>query len=110
MGQSLQREAARRSAMLQQPIQTLARSGEDGGPVANALVDLKMKVEELDPAKFDFSPGWFSRALGFLPVVGNPIKRYFTQFESAQTVINAIIASLEKGREPAQTRQRDPGR
>jgi uncharacterized protein YaaN involved in tellurite resistance len=99
MGQSLQREAARRSAMLQQPIQTLAKTGEDGGPVANALVDLKMKVEELDPAKFDFSPGWFSRALGFLPMVGTPIKRYFSQFESAQTVINAIISSLEKGRE-----------
>jgi uncharacterized protein YaaN involved in tellurite resistance len=98
MGQSLQREASRRSAMLKQPIQTLVRSNEDGGPVANALVDLKMKVEELDPAKFDFSPGWFSRALGFLPLVGNPVKRYFTQFESAQTVIDAIIASLEKGR------------
>ncbi|HBD10000.1 MAG TPA: toxic anion resistance protein [Syntrophobacteraceae bacterium] len=99
MGRSLQQEAARRSAMLQQPIRTLAKSGEDGGPVANSLVDLKMKVEELDPAKFDFKPGWLSRTLGFLPVVGNPIKRYFTQFESAQTVINAIISSLEKGRE-----------
>jgi uncharacterized protein YaaN involved in tellurite resistance len=99
MGRSLQQEAARRSGMLQQPIRTLAQSGEDGGPVATSLVDLKMKVEELDPAKFDFSPGWFSRTLGFLPVVGSPIKRYFTQFESAQTVINAIIGSLEKGRE-----------
>jgi uncharacterized protein YaaN involved in tellurite resistance len=99
MGRSLQRAAARRSAMLQQPIRLLGRTGEDGGPVANALLDLKMKVEELDPAKFDFSPGWFSRALGFLPVVGHPIKRYFSQFESAQTVINAIMVSLEKGRD-----------
>lgn len=99
MGRSLQLEAARRSAMLQQPIRTLAQSGEDGGPVATSLIDLKMKVEELDPARFDFSPGWFSRTLGFLPMVGDPIKRYFTQFESAQTVINAIIGSLEKGRE-----------
>jgi uncharacterized protein YaaN involved in tellurite resistance len=99
MGRALQREASRRSAMLKQPIRTLARNNEDGGPVANALVNLKMKIEELDPAKFDFSPGWFSRAVGFLPIVGSPIKRYFTQFESAQTVIDAIIASLEKGRD-----------
>ncbi len=99
MGRSLQQEAVRRSAMLQQPIRTLAKSGEDGGPVANSLVDLKMKVEELDPAKFDFKPGWFSRTLGLLPVMGSPIKRYFTQFESSQTVINAIISSLEKGRD-----------
>jgi uncharacterized protein YaaN involved in tellurite resistance len=99
MGRSLQLEAARRSAMLRQPIRSLAQSGEDGGPVANSLVDLKLKVEELDPAKFDFAPGWFSRALGFLPVVGSPVKRYFTMFESTQTVISGIIASLEKGRD-----------
>lgn len=99
MGRPLQRESARRSAMLQQPIKSLARSGEDGGEVANSLIDLKIKVEELDPAKFDFSPGWISRTLGFLPIVGNPIKRYFSQFESSQTVISAIISSLEKGRD-----------
>lgn len=99
MGRPLQRESARRSAMLQQPIKALARSGEDGGEVAGSLIDLKMKVEELDPAKFDFSPGWLSRTLGFLPVVGTPVKRYFTQFESSQTVVNAIISSLEKGRD-----------
>lgn len=99
MGRPLQRESARRSAMLQQPIKSLARTGEDGGEVANSLIDLKMQVEELDPAKFDFSPGWVSRTLGFLPIVGNPIKRYFTQFESSQTVISAIISSLEKGRD-----------
>lgn len=99
MGRPMQRESARRSAMLQQPIKSLARSGEDGGEVANSLIDLKIKVEELDPAKFDFSPGWISRTLGFLPIVGNPIKRYFSQFESSQTVISAIISSLEKGRD-----------
>lgn len=99
MGRPLQRESAKRSAMLQQPIKSLARSGEDGGQVAGSLIDLKMKVEELDPARFDFSPGWISRTLGFLPVVGSPIKRYFTQFESSQTVISAIISSLEKGRD-----------
>lgn len=99
MGRPVQRESARRSAMLQQPIRALARSGEDGGEVAGSLMDLKMKVEELDPARFDFSPGWFSRTLGFLPIVGSPIKKYFTQFESSQTVVNAIISSLEKGRD-----------
>ncbi len=99
MGRSLQAEAARRSAMLRVPIRTISQSGEDGGPVARSLVDLKLQVEHLDPARFDFSPGWLSRTLGFLPLVGNPIKRYFTRFESAQTVIDAIIESLKGGRE-----------
>lgn len=99
MGRSLQREAARRSQMLQQPIKALSEHGGEGGPVANALINLKMKVEELDPNRFDFSPGWFTRLLGMLPGVGTPLKRYFTRFESAQTVIDAIIRSLENGRD-----------
>ncbi len=99
MGRALQTEAAHRSRMLQQPIRQLSDHGGEGGPVAESLVDLKLEVESLDPARFDFSPGWFSRLLGYLPGVGNPIKRYFTKFESSQTVIDAIIKSLENGRE-----------
>ena len=99
MGRDLQREAAHRSQMLQQPVKTLSDHGSEGGPVANALIELKVQVEALDPARFDFSAGWVSRMLGYLPGVGGPIKRYFTKFESAQTVIDAIIKSLEAGRE-----------
>jgi uncharacterized protein YaaN involved in tellurite resistance len=62
-------------------------------------VDLKMQVEDLDPARFDLDPGWFSRMLGHIPGIGTPLKRYFTKYESAQTVIAAIIRSLEVGRD-----------
>ncbi len=58
-----------------------------------------MKVEELDPGKFDFEAGWFTRTLGMIPGIGTPIKRYFSKFESAQTVIGSIIRSLENGRD-----------
>lgn len=97
MGLDLQAAAAKKSQMLRQPIGKLAKTAEDGGPVANALVDLKLKVEELDPAQVDFSPGWFSRMLGWLPMVGTPLKRYFTKYESADTVLTAITDSLRKG-------------
>src|SRR5688572_19119300 len=99
MGRGLQREASQRSQMLKQPIMALGHTADDGGPVAKGLVDLRMQVEGLDPAKFDLEPGWVSRSLGFIPGIGNPIKRYFIRFESAQTTIDAIIASLKKGRE-----------
>jgi uncharacterized protein YaaN involved in tellurite resistance len=98
LGVELQREAARRSAMLKQPVSKLYKDVSDGGPVANALVDLRLKVEELDPAKVDFSPGWLSRTLGLIPLLGTPIKRYVTRFESTQTQLDAIVASLEQGR------------
>lgn len=99
MGRNLQLESARRSQMLKQPVKALSEHGAEGGPVANALIDLKLKVEELDPARVDLEPGWFTRMLGWIPGVGTPLKRYFTKFESAQTVIDAIIRSLELGRD-----------
>ena len=99
MGYELQREASKQSEMLQNPLNTIKGRSEDGGEVAKALIDLKLQVEDLDPASMDFSAGWFTRMLGWLPGIGTPLKRYFTKFESAQTVIDAIINSLEKGRE-----------
>lgn len=99
IGSDLQQKSAEQMGMLKQPIATLSRRAEDGGEVANALIDLKMTVESLDPEKINFTPGWFSRLLGYIPGVGTPIKRYLTKFESAQTVIDAIVHSLEAGRD-----------
>lgn len=99
MGSQLQKEAARRSQMLKQPVAKLYKDTTDGGEVANALVNLKIKVEELDPGNFDFEPGWLTRSLGALPFVGTPLKRYFTRYENASTVMDAILRALRVGRE-----------
>jgi len=99
LGENVQKEAAHRSQMLQGPINELQKRGEDGGEVANALIDLKMKVEELDPNKIDFGkPGWFSRLAGKIPIIGKALKKYFSKFEKSQTVINAIINALKNGK------------
>ncbi len=97
LGLELQKESARKSDMLKQPIAKLSKRGDDGGDVANSLIELKLTVEELDPAELDFSQGWFSRLLGLIPGFGTPMKRYFTKYESADTVLAAIKNSLEKG-------------
>lgn len=99
LGSELQREAARRSAMLKQPVHKLYEGATEGAPVANALVDLKMKVEELDPGQFDFEPGWVTRVIGRLPFVGTPIKRYFSRYEASGTQLDAIVRSLRNGKE-----------
>ncbi|MEM9531906.1 MAG: toxic anion resistance protein [Pseudomonadota bacterium] len=99
MGLSLQEAATKRSAMLKEPIRKLSARADDGGEVANALVDLKVKVEELDPGDVDLEPGWITRLLGMIPGVGTPLKRYFSRFESSRTVIDAIIRSLEDGKD-----------
>ncbi len=102
LGVKTQREAAHRSGMLREPIRKLAERGEDGGEVANSLVSLKNHVESLDPAQFDFEPGWLTRLLGWLPGIGTPLKNYFAKFESSQTVLDAVMRSMNKGKEVLQ--------
>ena len=99
MGVELQRRAAQKSQMLKQPIKKLTERTQEGGDVGNALIELKMTVEGIDPGEFDFESGWFTRLIGQVPGVGTPLKRYFTKYESAQTVIQAIMRSLEQGRD-----------
>ena len=99
VGAKVQREAAHRSQLLQRPIGELSKRGEDGGEVAKSLIDLKMHVEDLDPSNIDLDkPGAFGRVLGKIPVFGGKLKRYFAKYEAAQTVIGAIMNSLENGR------------
>ena len=99
LGLDLQKEAARRSAMLKQPLTTLIKQGDEGGEVAKTLIDLKLQVEELDPASIDLEPGWGTRMLGNIPGIGTPLKRYFSRYESATTSIDAIVRSLKNGQE-----------
>lgn len=99
MGEEVQLQSSNRLKLLQKPLKKLSQSGEEGGAVAKSLIDLKLEVEKLDPAQFNFEAGWVSRMLGWLPGVGTPLKRYFSQYESAQTVIDAIINSLKGGRD-----------
>jgi uncharacterized protein YaaN involved in tellurite resistance len=98
LGSKTQQDAARRSAMLKQPIRSLAEKSEDGGQVARSLIELNVQVDQLDPGNFDFKAGWFARTLGRLPGFGTPLQQYFTRFQQADTVIDAIIRSLEDGR------------
>jgi uncharacterized protein YaaN involved in tellurite resistance len=99
MGLNTQEQASHRSAMLREPIRNLARAGEDGGPVARSLLALNEQVEKLDPVNFDFSASSFLRLIGKIPGIGQPIKRYFKQYQSSQTVIDDIVKSLERGRD-----------
>lgn len=97
MGIEIQRQAAHRSAMLQTPIRKLAHQGDEGGPVAKALIELRGKMQDLDPQRHDLSTGGVARALSFIPGVGNRMQRYFHKFENTQEALDAIIRDLESG-------------
>jgi uncharacterized protein YaaN involved in tellurite resistance len=99
MGRDLQQRSAARSRMLQAPLKEISHGTEDGGEVAKSLSNLRIEVEKLDPSGLDTDAGWFTRAIGKVPGVGTPLKRYFMRYESSQTQIDAIVNSLEKGRD-----------
>ncbi len=99
LGLELQQQAAHQSAMLQTPLRQLAHHGDEGGPVAKALVDLRGRMQELDPARHRLSPSPLDRVLALLPGAGSRLQRYFRKFETAQQALDAIIADLEGGRD-----------
>jgi uncharacterized protein YaaN involved in tellurite resistance len=84
--------------MLERPISALQRGGlAEGSAVSKALLDLRHKVEDLDPTAAGdlFSP---RKLLGLIPF-GDKLTAYFERFQSSQTHLNAIIAALYRGKE-----------
>lgn len=100
IGEETQKLAGR-SEMLKDQIRVLSNKGADGGEVAKSLLDLKNTVEELDPNKFDFEnpKNFLIRVVRALPFIGKPLQQYFEKYMSSQEVIDAIITSLQHGRE-----------
>ncbi|CAM3952254.1 toxic anion resistance protein [Vreelandella rituensis] len=99
MGLELQQQAAHRSAMLQTPLRKLAHQGDEGGPVAKALVDLRGRMEGLDPARHRLAPSALDRVLAIIPGIDSRLQRYFQKFENAQQALDAIIEDLKGGRD-----------
>ncbi|GAA5175301.1 toxic anion resistance protein [Modicisalibacter zincidurans] len=99
MGLELQRQAAHQSEMLQTPLRRLARQGDEGGPVAESLAQLRARMQDLDPQQHALGGGGLDRVLSRLPGVGSRLQRYFQKFENAQQALDAIIHDLEAGGE-----------
>jgi len=99
MGLELQQQAAHRSAMLQTPLRQLAHQGDEGGPVAKALTDLRGRMEGLDPARHRLAPSVLDRVMAIIPGLDSRLQRYFRKFENAQQALDAIIDELEGGRD-----------
>ena len=97
MGIEVQRQAAHRSKMLQAPIRKLAHQGDEGSPVAQALMQLRGQMQTLDPNRHDLSDKGLRRALSFIPGMGTAMERYFIKFDSAQEALDGIIKNLESG-------------
>lgn len=88
--------------MLERPSTSLAAAkgkgpaGDAQARVASTLAELRTTVTELDPGRADLSGG--RKILGFIPG-GKKLNRYFERYDSAQSQLDAIIASLGSGQD-----------
>ncbi|MDD1648882.1 MAG: toxic anion resistance protein [Methylococcaceae bacterium] len=84
--------------LLEQPVRAM-NSGlfDEGSAISKSLVDLRKKIEELDPSKRGdlLQP---RKLFGIIPW-GNKLQDYFQQYQSAQTHLDAIIKSLYSGQD-----------
>jgi uncharacterized protein YaaN involved in tellurite resistance len=84
--------------MLERPVRTM-KSGlfDSGSDISQSLVDLRSTIEKLDPSRQGdlFAP---RKLLGLIPF-GNRVAKYFEQYQSSQTHINAIVESLRRGKD-----------
>ncbi|GLX70825.1 toxic anion resistance protein [Paenibacillus glycanilyticus] len=90
-GLNTMKRSSDKNTLLQVSVGNLAKSGEEGGPVAKGLAELHTQLKDLDPSMIDFAKK------GFLGKLFNPLRSYFLRFEKADDVIADIVVSLDKG-------------
>lgn len=98
LGLDLQRDVANKSALLSTTVGDLSENTESGN-LAESLVNLRSTVETVNPNKFDFEAGGFTRFIGkFFPkVLARPMQNYMTKFRTAESVINEIVKGIAEG-------------
>ncbi len=84
--------SAKKNSLLQVSVGNFSKMGDEGGAVAKGLLDLQREIKDLDPSMIDFAK------TGFLGVFFNPLRAYFAKYQKADSVINDIVLSLEKGK------------
>ena len=85
--------SASQSRMTAASLRSLAEEGAGGKEIASNLSDLAIRMRKLDPSKVDFA------RRGLLSKLHDPVERYFEQFKSARTEIEAVMVSLKHGRD-----------
>ncbi|WP_320823908.1 toxic anion resistance protein [Reinekea sp.] len=97
-GQEVRRQIAHQSDLLNAPIKDIMGNSGESGDLSQDLLALRARVEEVNPNKFDFSEGTLRRLLSKLPGIGTKLEAWWSQYQSVSTVINDILANLEKGK------------
>ena len=91
-GMDTMQKSSQKNSLLQVPVGNLSKAGDEGSVVSKSLSDLHREIKDLDPSLVDFAKK------GMMGKIFNPIRAYFEKYQKADSVINDIIVSLDKGR------------
>lgn len=91
-GMDTLQSSAKKNSLLQVAVGDFSKMGDEGGVVAKGLLDLQREIKDLDPSMIDFAK------TGFWGRIFNPLRAYFAKYQKADSVINDIVLSLEKGK------------
>ena len=91
-GMDTMQSSAKKNSLLQVSVRDFSKMGDEGGSVSKGLLDLQREIKDLDPSMIDFAKS------GLLGKLFNPIRAYFAKYQKADTLINDIVESLEKGK------------
>ncbi len=97
----VQASASVSNRMMERPVRAMDHGGlGETAVISNGLVELRQTIDKLDPSRQGdlLSP---RRLLGIIPL-GSKILAYFDKYRSAQTHLNAIIESLNRGQDDLQ--------
>ncbi|MBW1674639.1 MAG: toxic anion resistance protein, partial [Deltaproteobacteria bacterium] len=99
LGVDEQRKAARSIELLKGRVGELLKD-TDGkeAVIPNCLIDLRIKLDEINPHKLA-QPGGFGKLLGKTPVVGKALKKIAVKYEEVNKQIDIIIVNLRDGQD-----------
>lgn len=81
--------SASKNELLSTRFADLSKSGKDAENIGDKLSELNYQMKDLDPSKVDFTKK------GVLGDIFNPVRKYFSKYQKAETAIANIIESLD---------------
>jgi uncharacterized protein YaaN involved in tellurite resistance len=96
LGLSVQKQLAKRSHLLNQPLAKLVAES-DAGSISHSLIALQEQTHKINPNKVDFNMSGLRRWLAKIPAIGSPISRWFAKYQSVDSVIQSIVNDLKDG-------------
>lgn len=98
IGGVVQRQLVHKSKLLHEPMSVLMSDLQDGGSIAQDMINLQHQINQIDPNRFNFKMSGFRRLLSMIPGIGTVLSNWMVRFESVQSIINDIVESLTIGR------------